>query len=102
MYGDRTDPAGALARLGARLQAVMLPGDVLPAVVETVAQSLRVPYVGIDLADGAGTFRVAAEHGVAVGYGARRTRCCTTGRPSAGCACRRAGATIRSTRSTWP
>ncbi len=67
MYGDRTDPAGAMARLGGRLKAVMLPADVLPAVVETVAQSLRVPYVGIELADGAGGFRVAAEHGAAVG-----------------------------------
>jgi signal transduction histidine kinase len=45
----------------------MLPGDVLPAVVETVAQSLRVPYAGIELADGAGGFWVAAEHGIASG-----------------------------------
>jgi signal transduction histidine kinase len=67
MYGDRDDPAGVLARLGTRLQAVMLPNDVLPAVVETVAQSLRLPYVAIDLADGAGEFRVAAEQGAPVG-----------------------------------
>ncbi len=67
MYGDRDDPAGVLARLGARLEAVVLPGDVLPAVVETVSQSLRVPYVAVDLADGAGGFRPAAEHGHVVG-----------------------------------
>jgi signal transduction histidine kinase len=67
MYGDRTDPTSALARLGTRLHAVMLPGDVLPAVVETVAKSLRVPYVGIELGDDAGGFQVAAEHGVATG-----------------------------------
>ncbi|MGP3920908.1 histidine kinase [Nonomuraea sp. 10N515B] len=67
MYGDRHDPAGALTRLGSRLQAVLLPADVLPAVVETVARSLRVPYVAIDLADAAGTCREAAQHGVAVG-----------------------------------
>jgi len=67
MYGDRTDPAGALGRLGARLQLVMLPADVLPVVVETVAQSLRVPYAAIELADDAGQFRIAAEHGTAVG-----------------------------------
>ena len=66
MYGDRYDPAGVLARLGTRMQAVMLPGDVLPAVVETVAHSLRLPYVAIDLADGAGEFRLAAEHGAPV------------------------------------
>jgi signal transduction histidine kinase len=67
MYGDRDDPAGVLARLGTRMQAVMLPDDVLPAVVETVAQSLRLPYVAIDLADSDGTFRVVAEHGVPIG-----------------------------------
>jgi signal transduction histidine kinase len=67
MYGDRDDPAGVLARLGTRMQAVMLPNDVLPVVVDTVAQSLRLPYVAIDLADGAGEFRVAAEQGVPVG-----------------------------------
>ncbi len=67
MYGDRDDPAGVLARLGTRMQAVMLPSEVLPVVVETVAQSLRLPYVAIDLADRAGEFRLAAEHGVPVG-----------------------------------
>ncbi len=67
MYGDRDDPAGVLARLGTSMQAVMLPGDVLPVVVDTVAQSLRLPYVAIDLADGTGEFRVAAEQGVPVG-----------------------------------
>ena len=63
MYGDRDDPSALLARLGTRMQAAMLPDDVPPAVVETVAQSLRLPYVAIDIADGAGRFRVAAEHG---------------------------------------
>jgi signal transduction histidine kinase len=67
MYGQRDDPAGVLARLGTRMQAVILPDDVLPAVVETVAQSLRLPYVAIDLADGADSFRVAAEHGTPIG-----------------------------------
>jgi two-component system NarL family sensor kinase len=67
MYGQRDDPAGVLARLGTRMQAVMLPDEVLPAVVETVAQSLRLPYVAIDLADGNGTFQAAAEHGVPIG-----------------------------------
>ena len=67
MYGDRDDPAGVLARLGTRMQAVMLPGEVLPVVVETVAQSLRLPYVAIDLTDGQGEFRLAAEHGARVG-----------------------------------
>ena len=75
MYGDRDDPAGVLARLGSRMQAVMLPDDVLPVVVETVASSLRLPYVAIDLvepptgsatdrAGGDRAFRTVAEHGI--------------------------------------
>ncbi|GAA4593578.1 hypothetical protein GCM10023194_58180 [Planotetraspora phitsanulokensis] len=67
MYGDRHDPAAALTRLGTRLQAVLLPADVLPAIVETVARSLRVPYAAIDLVDGAGACHQATQHGVAVG-----------------------------------
>jgi two-component system NarL family sensor kinase len=67
MYGDRDDPAAVLARLGTRMQAVMLPGEVLPVVVETVGQSLRLPYVAIDLTDGTGEFALAAEHGVPEG-----------------------------------
>ena len=67
MYGQRDDPAGVLDRLGAHLRTVMLPADVAPAVVETVVQSLRVPYAAIDTVDGAGGFRLAAEQGTAVG-----------------------------------
>ncbi|MFT4165518.1 MAG: histidine kinase [Microlunatus sp.] len=72
MYGDRDDPAGVLARLGSRMQAVLLPDDVLPAVVETVAQSLRLPYVAIQLprADGSAgpeEFQLAVEHGRPIG-----------------------------------
>lgn len=51
MYGNRDDPAGVLAALGGRLETVMLPDDVSPTVVETVARSLRVPYVAIDVGE---------------------------------------------------
>ncbi|HEY5979049.1 MAG TPA: histidine kinase [Microlunatus sp.] len=70
MYGDRDDPAGALARLGRQMQAVLLPDDVLPVVVETVALSLRLPHVAIDLTESAAgdagdrVFRTVAEHGL--------------------------------------
>jgi two-component system NarL family sensor kinase len=67
MYGHRDDPAGVLAELGERMQAVMLPDDVLPVVVQTVASSLRLPYVAIDLADARGELRVTAEHGTPIG-----------------------------------
>ena len=68
MYGHRDDPARVLNDLGTRLQSVLLPGDVLPAAVEAVADSLRVPYVAVDLTDGTGEFRLAAEHGRPVGH----------------------------------
>jgi signal transduction histidine kinase len=61
MYGDRDDPAAVLGRLGAQLEAVVPAAEVLPAIVRTVAQSLRVPFVAIDLADGTGEFRRAAQ-----------------------------------------
>ena len=67
MYGRRDDPAGVLADLGSRLQGTLLPEDVAPAVVETVVRSLRVPYAAVDVADGDGGFRLAAERGSPVG-----------------------------------
>lgn len=48
-YGDRSRPYDALARLGRRLQDAVVPGSVLPGVVESVAGALRVPYVAIEV-----------------------------------------------------
>jgi signal transduction histidine kinase len=47
-YGQRNDPYRALSDLGRRLAAVDAPGQVLPAVVTAVAESLRLPYVAIE------------------------------------------------------
>jgi signal transduction histidine kinase len=49
MYGERDDPYAVLSRLGERLEATLEPRAVLPAVVETVAQALKVPYAAIAL-----------------------------------------------------
>lgn len=62
MYGDRDDPQRALARLSERLAATVGPHDVLPKVAETVADALRLPYVGVDLWDGV-AFRREASFG---------------------------------------
>ena len=67
MYGHRDEPARVLNDLGSRLQSVLLPSEVLPAAVDAVADSLRLPYVAVDLADGTGVFRTAAEQGQPVG-----------------------------------
>jgi signal transduction histidine kinase len=49
MYGERDDPYAVLARLGSRLEATLVPEKVLPVIVETVAQTLKLPYVAIAL-----------------------------------------------------
>ncbi len=49
MYGERDDPYAVLTRLGSRLEATLVPEKVLPTIVETVAQALKLPYVAIAL-----------------------------------------------------
>lgn len=49
MYGDRDEPYAILSRLGQRLEATLAPGAVLPAVVRTVAEALKLPYAAIEL-----------------------------------------------------
>jgi signal transduction histidine kinase len=48
MYGERDDPVTVLSRLGQRLEATLAPNAVLPSLVETVAQALKLPYVAIE------------------------------------------------------
>jgi signal transduction histidine kinase len=48
MYGERDDPITVLSRLGQRLEGTLAPGAVLPSLVETVAQTLKLPYVAIE------------------------------------------------------
>jgi len=54
VYGDRDDPYVALARLGRRLEETMAAETALPIVVETLAQTLRLPYAAIALCDQGG------------------------------------------------
>jgi signal transduction histidine kinase len=62
MYGERDDPHAVTARLGRRLEATLAPERVLPTVVETIAQALKLPYAAILLKEGEG-FRSAAAYG---------------------------------------
>ena len=64
MYGERDDPYAALARLGRRLETSLGAGSVLPTVVETIGQTLKLQYVALTLAD---SDEVAAEYGEPVG-----------------------------------
>lgn len=51
MYGERDDPIAVLTRLGRQLEAAVTPDALLPAVVETVARALRLPYVAIAVSE---------------------------------------------------
>ncbi len=62
MYGERDDPYAVVSRLGRRLEATLAPDTVLPTVVETIAQALKLPYAAILLKDGE-DFRTAASYG---------------------------------------
>jgi signal transduction histidine kinase len=78
LYGRRAEPYAALAQLGERLEATLAPDAVLPAIVSTVREALRLPYAAIELADNGdvvaageattGTVAVPlVHHGAAVG-----------------------------------
>jgi hypothetical protein len=54
MYGERDDPYAVISRLGQRLEASLAPEAVLPMIVETVAQALKLPYAAIQLDDAGG------------------------------------------------
>ena len=47
MYGDRDDPYEAIARLGRTLATSLQLETVLPTIVETIGQTLALPYVGL-------------------------------------------------------
>jgi len=47
LYGDRDNPAEVLANLGRRLESTVAPEAILPAVVESISQALRLPYVAV-------------------------------------------------------
>jgi signal transduction histidine kinase len=52
MYGERDDPYQILSRLGQRLEATLVPDMVLPTIVETIKDALKLPYVAIALKQG--------------------------------------------------
>lgn len=51
LYGQRDDPYAVLSQLGLRLEETLALDEVLPAIVETVASALKLPYVAIELPD---------------------------------------------------
>src|SRR5439155_760166 len=62
MYGGRDDPYAVLSRLASRLDATLAPESVLPTIVETVAQALKLPYAAIGKKQG-DEFSLTASYG---------------------------------------
>ena len=62
LYGDRDDPYLVIARLGEVLGRTVDPIAVMPMVTGTIAQSLQVPYVAVELQERDHPVLVA-EHG---------------------------------------
>ncbi len=62
MYGERDDPYQALSKFSQRLENTLASSAVLPSIVETVAQTLKLPYVAISLKQGE-QFEIASEFG---------------------------------------
>lgn len=60
MYGERDKPYTILSRFSRTLAAALLPDSILPTIVETVAQTLKLPYVAITVNQEQGMEVVAA------------------------------------------
>ncbi|MDG4762710.1 sensor histidine kinase [Solwaraspora sp. WMMD406] len=72
LYGDRDDPYGVLTRLGGLLANTVQPHAVPALLTGTIARSLQVPYVAVEVdqrpgTDSAGADLVAAVHGQQTG-----------------------------------
>jgi signal transduction histidine kinase len=61
MYGERDNPVAVLSKLGEELEHTGSPEDALSGITETVAQTLKLPYVAIELGDDK---EIAASYGI--------------------------------------
>jgi signal transduction histidine kinase len=62
MFGERDDPVAVLGSLSRRLEAAVDPEAILPGIVDTVGQALKLPFVAIEVYNGQ-TSKVVAEYG---------------------------------------
>lgn len=63
LYGERDEPWRALRRLGQRLYLATDPDRAYPAIVDAVADALRLPFVELNVVDETGQLARAAERG---------------------------------------
>lgn len=52
LYGEATNPLAALSCLGQRLEEVVAPAELLPCLVETVAETFRLSYTAVAYREG--------------------------------------------------
>ncbi|MGB5845508.1 MAG: GAF domain-containing sensor histidine kinase [Anaerolineales bacterium] len=60
MFGERDDPLSVLNSLSKRLEVASEPDAIVPSIVETVGQALKLPYVAIEVFNGTSTHIIAA------------------------------------------
>lgn len=63
MYGERDEPWRAMRRLAQRLEWAADPDRAFPAIVETVAEALRIPSVALEVAGPDGVPSIVAQRG---------------------------------------
>jgi signal transduction histidine kinase len=51
MYGQRDDPFAVMSELGRQLEMTAIPGETLSALVQTIGQTLKLPFVAIVLGE---------------------------------------------------
>jgi signal transduction histidine kinase len=67
LYGERDDPAGVLTRLTSQLEVGGTGAGLLDSLVETIASSLKLPYVALWLPNDQGDLAQVAAAGTATG-----------------------------------
>ena len=67
MYGERDDPVSVLTKLGEHLENTGSPQDALHGITETVARTLKIPYVAIELGMEGQERKIVAESGLPKG-----------------------------------
>lgn len=60
VFGERDDPYAILSRLGHHIEDALSPSDLLPQIVRTTAESLRLPYAALFLDQPDGPMLVAS------------------------------------------
>ena len=67
LFGERDDPYAVLSTMGRRLHETAVPGETLPAIAETICQTLKLPYAAILLQAADGERSIAAASGTPSG-----------------------------------